>query len=288
MRLIILVILNLCFIQLKAQIIQGGIAIGKSIYWGDLNAPEFSANINNNGGLAFQGFVRYSYPSKTAFKVGLLLGKLQGNDQNSSATWQKERNLNFHSRIFELSVLGEYYIFGFDPTSMEKPFSPYITGGLALVHFDPMTDYRGATYSLQALGTEGQGNPGYASKYNKLAVSIPFGGGVAIKLNSTVNLSVDVIARRTFTDYLDDLSGNYVNYDELKNLNGELAATLADRTNEYLGINEPKQRTTGTQRGGKIVADWYFTAMVGFSFFLSDPDTAMRKKSNYKSSCPKF
>lgn len=288
MRFILLIIINLCYISLNAQIIQGGLAIGKSVYWGDLNAPEFSANLNKNGGLALQGFVRYSYPNKTAFKVGLMLGKLQGNDQNSSAEWQKERNLNFYSRIFELSVMGEYYIFGFDPASMEKPFSPYITGGLAMVYFDPMTVYKGATYSLQALGTEGQGNPGYGSKYNKVALSIPFGGGVAIKLGPSVNLSIDVVARRTFSDYLDDVSGNYVNYDELKSLNGELAANLADRTNEYLGINEPKQRITGSQRGGKVVADWYFTGMVGFSFFLTDPDKAMRRKSNYNSSCPKF
>ncbi len=273
---------------LFGQIVQGGFAIGKSVYWGDLNAPEFSANLNNNGGLAIQGFAKYHFERRAALKVGLLLGKLQGNDQNSNLEWQKERNLNFYSRIFELSAMGEYYLFGFDPISNEKPFSPFITAGLGLIYFDPKTSYRGAEYNLQPLGTEGQGAAGYKDKYSKIALSIPFGGGAIIKINRTINLSLDVVARRAFTDYLDDISGNYVNYNELKSLNGELAATLADRTNEYLGINEPKQRPTGAQRGGKFVSDWYFTGMVGFSFFLSDPENAMRRKSNYKSSCPKF
>jgi hypothetical protein len=288
MKLRILCIICLSCHLLHGQIVQGGLAIGKSVYWGDLNASEFSANLNNNGGLAIQGFVKYHYQRTAAVKIGLLMGKLQADDQNSNLDWQKERNLNFYSRIFELSAMGEYYIFGFDPVSSEKPFSPFITAGLALIHFDPKTNYRGAVYSLQSLGTEGQGNVGFKNKYNKVALAIPFGGGAIIKLNKSINISVDIVARRAFTDFLDDVSGNYVNYNELKSLNGEMAAILSDRTNEYLGINEPKQRVNGEQRGGKFVSDWYFTGMVGISFFLNDPDKAMKKKSNYKSSCPKF
>ncbi len=288
MKLKLLFLFCLSYQMLCGQILQGGLAIGKSVYWGDLNAPEFSSNLNNNGGLAIQAFIKRNYSKNIGAKLGFTLGKLQGNDQNSTLEWQRERNLNFYSRFLELSVLGEYYIFGFDPASDEKPFSPYITGGLALLHFNPMTDYRGATYSLQSLGTEGQGGAGFKSKYSKLAISIPFGGGILVKLSQAINLNVDVVARRVFSDYLDDVSGNYVNFNELKAINGEISAALADRTNEYLGINEPKERLTGEQRGGKFVSDWYFTAMVGFCFFLNDPQNASKRKSNYRSSCPKF
>ncbi len=274
--------------SLNAQVLQAGFAIGKSVYWGDLNAPEFSSNLNHNGGLAVQVFGKYNYKRQAGLKVGLLVGKLQGNDKFSSLDWQVERNLSFKSKLYELSVTGEYYIFGFDPTTTEKPFSPYVTAGVALMYFDPTADYLGTTYRLQPLGTEGQGNPGFGKKYNNAVVSLPFGAGAVIKLSRNLDFNFDIVARRAFTDFIDDISGNYVNYNELKALNGETAAILSDRAPEYFGLSEPLQRPTGEQRGGKFVADWYFTAMAGVAFFISDPDNAYKKKSRYRSSCPKF
>jgi hypothetical protein len=125
--------LFLCFhFSIRGQIIQGGLAFGKSVYWGDLNAPEFSSNLNNNGGLAIQAFIKKNYRNQFGAKLGLLMGKLQANDNNSTQDWQKERNLSFRTRIFELSAMGEYYFFGFDPNSTDKPFSPYVTAGVAV------------------------------------------------------------------------------------------------------------------------------------------------------------
>ena len=103
-----------------------------------------------------------------------------------------------------------------------------------------------------------------------------------------MDISFEVIARRTFTDYIDDISGTYVNYNELASINGEMAAILSDRTPEYLGINEPLNRSTGEKRGGESVKDWFFTAMVSFGFNLTDYESLTTRKSRYKSNCPKF
>jgi hypothetical protein len=213
---------------------------------------------------------------------------MKGNDANSDQKWQKERNLNFRSNVFELGVTGEYYLFGFDPFTNEKPFSPYVTAGLVAGYFNPKTTYNGTEYDLQPLGTEGQGIAGFPRKYNKYFVGIPFGGGAILKVNRAFDISLDIIARRTSTDFLDDVSGNYVNYNDLKAGNGELAAILGDRTNEYLGLNEPSIRNTGDQRGGSQIKDWYFTFMVNLAFTIAEGDTFIRKRRVSTSNCPKF
>ncbi|MBK8700216.1 MAG: hypothetical protein IPN29_12075 [Saprospiraceae bacterium] len=273
---------------LVGQGLQLGLGLGKSVYWGDLNAPEFSANLNNNGGLAIQVFGRYNYLGKAGLKFGALLGKIKGDDAFSSQQWQIERNLNFRSTLFELSLMGEYYIFGFDPFAGEQIFSPYITAGLAGFYFNPTTDYQGNTYELQPLGTEGQGSAAYGKKYSKYAVSVPFGAGAIIKAGQSFDVGFEVVARKAFTDYIDDISTNYINYNELLALNGELSAKLSDRTPEYFGNSEPLQRPTGLKRGGSSVKDWYFTAMVNLVFNITDSDSLGKRKSMYKSSCPRF
>lgn len=272
----------------NAQGIQLGFGVGKSVYWGDLNAPEFSTNLNNNGGTAIQVSGKYNYKGRFGIKAGFLLGKLKGDDANSSQQWQRERNLNFKSNLAEISLTGEYYFFGFQPYGGEQVFSPYVTAGLAGFYFNPKTEFEGNTYELQPLGTEGQGSGKYGKKYNKYAFSIPFGAGAIIKAGRNFDIGLEILARRTFTDYIDDISSNYVNYYELMQLNGELAARLSDRTPEYLNQREPMERNTGSQRGGAGVQDWYFTAMVNLSFNISDSDNLFRRKSQYKSYCPKF
>jgi opacity protein-like surface antigen len=286
------IILSCCSILLLSKVftqnIQGGIGIGKAAYWGDLNSPAFSTNIANNGGTALQIFLKRNMNTQAGIKMSISTMKIQANDANSDQAWQKERNLSFKSNLVELSALGEFYLFGFDPFTNEKPFSPYITAGITAGYFDPKTTYKGVEYDLQPLGTEGQGLPGYKNKYSKYFLGLPFGAGAVLKVNRAIDLNFDIIARRTFTDYLDDVSGDYVNYNELKAGNGELAAILADRTNEYLNINEPKIRNTGDQRGGANVQDWYFTVMVGISFTLAEGDSFVRKKFIKTNQCPKF
>jgi hypothetical protein len=278
----------LLLFNIEAQVIQGGLAFGKVAYWGDLNSPNFSTNISKNGNAAIQLFLKRNLNTQLGVKLSLTSLKLQGDDANSDQIWQKERNLNFKSNVFEMGLTAEYYLFGFDPFTNEKPFSPYISAGIVTGYFNPKTTYNGTEYDLQPLGTEGQGMAGFPKKYGKYFVGVPFGGGAILKVNRAFDVSLDIIARKTSTDYLDDLSGNYVNYNELRAGNGELAAILGDRTNEYLGINEPSIRTTGDQRGGKGVGDWYFTFMVNVGFTIAEGDTFIRKRRVSTSNCPKF
>lgn len=265
---------------------QIGIGIGQSIYWGDLNGPSFNTNFSKNNGFAIQIFGRRYVNNIFAVKANLLFSKVKGDDAFSSQQWQKERNLRFQSVLHELSFSGEYYPFKFLPGREESILSPFLSAGFGAFYFNPTTTYQGNKYELQPLGTEGQGMPGFADKYNRIAASLLFGGGLAIQVGETTTLHLELIGRRSTTDYLDDISGSYVNYQELRNGNGELAARLGDRTNEFFNNTEPISRETGAQRGGALVNDYYFSTTISAAFKFGGGSSFGTRRS--KVMCPSF
>lgn len=285
-NLLLIIIISICGLNdTKSQYLEYGLGIGGSVYWGDLNAPDFGSNLSNMN-FAVQGMAKLNFSKYLAVKGNLLYGKLSGNDANSFQEWQKQRNLNFTSTLIEFAILTEYHLFGYN-FGEENPLSPYVTAGIGAFYFNPTTQYEGVTYALQPLGTEGQGMPGFASKYNRIAIAIPFGAGVKFKVNDRVNFSLDILARKTFTDYIDDVSTNYVAYDELAAGNGEIAANLGNRIGEYLNQDEPVFVETGSQRGGADVTDYYFTGMLTITFKLNR-NVQLFGSHKHRTDCPKF
>lgn len=271
--------------KMDAQYLEYGLGFGASVYWGDLNAPDFGTNIGN-AHLAVQGVGKLNFSKYIAIKANLLYGKLSGDDSKSFVDWQKQRNLNFTSSLTELSVLGELHVFGYN-FGEDNPLSPYITAGLGVFHFNPKTTYQGNQVALQPLGTEGQGLPGFSSKYSRVALAIPFGAGAKLQLTNSMNISLDILARKTFTDYVDDVSTSYVAFDELASGNGVLAAQLGNRIGEFFGQSEPVSLPTGSQRGGSKVSDYYLTAMFTLTFKLNR-NIQLFGAHKHRTDCPKF
>ena len=56
---------------------------------------------------------------------------------------------------------------------------------------------------------------GFSERYRLTEVAIPMGLGVKYRLTERFILGLDAGLRKTFTDYLDDVSGTYVNNDDL-------------------------------------------------------------------------
>src|SRR5690606_12602730 len=95
------------------------------------------------------------------------------------------------------------------------------------------------------LGTEGQhstldeGDSNYGIKpYKLIQPAIPFGLGVRFRLNEVMDFSAELSFRYLFTDYIDDVSANYVDLDVL---DSDLARALSYRGNEtpYAGDAQP-------------------------------------------------
>jgi hypothetical protein len=172
---------------------------------------------------------------------------LSGSDQNTSVErnlWQ--RNLSFRSEIYELGGQVEYEL-----VKIEKGFyrsAPYMFAGVAGFYFNPQAELDGRTYNLNTYRTEGV-------EYSLMQVAIPFGLGFKLALSDKGNVGFEMGWRKTFTDYLDDVSKSYPsNIRQLIETNS-IGAMLSYRTPEI--ISDAPVVTNGAGRGNPDKKDWY-------------------------------
>ena len=276
---------------LFAQSYEAGLMFGGSSYQGDIS-PETvnlsTGKIHPSLGL----FFRYNVNKYLSAKANFSYGTISGDDARSSDEGRRSRNLSFQSNIIEFGITGELNLFGYEPGTLQRRYSPYLFGGVAVFHHNPETNYEGELVELQPLGTEGQGIEGFEEPYKLTQVAIPFGVGMKYAITSRLNIGAEIGFRKTFTDYLDDVSGTYVAYSELLRENGELAAILADRRGELIedGSDVPVIVETGTQtRGNPDQSDWYTIAgiTVSYTFYPKSGLGQNRGKKN-DLGCPKF
>ncbi|MEM9820361.1 MAG: DUF6089 family protein [Bacteroidota bacterium] len=279
-RLLILIFFSFPLIT-SAQSLELGLMLGASGYQGDLSP---STNITSTSGLhpSIGFFGRINRNRLWSYRLSFSYGVVSANDADAQDESRRRRNLNFRSKILELALTGELNFLGRD-----RRLSPYLFGGIALFNFNPQAEYQGRRVDLQPLGTEGQGLDNFPDRYNRVQFSIPFGIGLKFAINDRLNLGVEIGLRKTFTDYLDDVSGTYVNYNELLAANGQLSADLSNRTGEFLGT-DPLQLETGTRRRGNPDSkDWYFINGVTLSYSLFDDKNSWGGKHGKKQlGCP--
>ncbi len=261
---------------LNGQHTELGLTAGTANYQGDLAPSNLKTSFGQTHA-SFGAFGKYNMNNFVAIKLGVTYGTISGDDAETN----RARNLSFKSDLIDVGLTGEFNILGYQPYALERVFSPYVFAGIGFVHFNPRTLHEGEWVELQPLGTEGQGLPDFDAKYGLVQVVIPFGGGLKYAINDTWNLGLEIGFRKTFTDYLDDVSGRYVDEDLLKAGNGELAATLANRSGEAV--------VGGTLRANPDNKDWY--VFTGFSVsynFLDNGLVGSRSRSRKKSGCPTF
>ncbi|MFL5789461.1 MAG: DUF6089 family protein, partial [Flavisolibacter sp.] len=179
----------------------------------------------------------------------------------------RKRNLSFQSSITELSVVGEFYTFDLS----NKRWSPYVFAGLAVFHFNPYAyDKMNNKVFLKPLSTEGEGLQGYpdSKPYSLTQLAIPFGAGVKYAINDNILIGAEVGLRKTFTDYLDDVSSKYADALDLFNAKGQEAVLLSYRGYEVQG-GSPAYPEKGAQRGNPNSKDYYYFTGITISFRLN-------------------
>jgi Domain of unknown function (DUF6089) len=243
-----------------------GIGLGAGHYFGDLNTR---ARINR-AKMAASVFFRKNFGNYIAARVGVSFAQLGYSDiYNSHNQFMYSRNLSFNSKVWELSLQGDFNFFRFMPGEPEYSFTPYITIGAGVFSYDPYAYLNGEKILLRPLGTEGQGSSLYPDRkqYSSMAISIPFGGGFKYALNERTNIGFEVLHRFTNTDYLDDVSKTYVDpsvFPPNPDGSSSNALLLSDRSYE---LGEPIG-TPGRQRGNSRQKDQFVTAMFTVSFNL--------------------
>ena len=273
-------------IQLDAQHFELGVTVGGSNYLGDLTPSGFYTSLGEIN-LSFGAFARYNILGWVAIRGGVNYGKIAASDAKANNGSQRVfRNLSFRSNIFEVALTAEINILRYEAYNLKRPFSPYIFGGIAIFKFNPETQINGKWYDLQPLGTEGQGLNGYPNQYSLTQFSIPLGVGIKFTKNDRWNFGFEFGFRKTFTDYLDDVSRYYPDLVELAQDNGTIAADLSWRTHEIDPEADPPIKGSG--RGDPNDLDWYIFTGFFVSVNLFGNHYIETRKQKVKVRCPNF
>ncbi len=246
---------------LQAQRWHVNVTGGLSNYSGDLQGKPYTFDQSN---FAFGAGAQYDITRNFSAISNISFMKVSASDQFNNADLVF-RNLSFQSNILEWNLLGEYTFL--DMT--KKTFSPFIFGGIAVFHYDPYAyDTLGQKIYLKPLSTEGEGLPQYPGQkpYNLTQFAIPFGGGIKFRVSENIVLAYEVGFRKTFTDYLDDVSTIYADQTILANAKGGKAVEMAYRGNELKG--GAPYPTAGTVRGGSKYKDMYYYTGIRVSIAL--------------------
>lgn len=180
---------------------------------------------------------------------------LSGRDAESSAGGKVRRNLSFTSSNYEFSVTGIFHIWAHRGRFYQRPdYNAYGILGVGGLYFNPKATLEGQKYALQPLQTEGV-------KYSRFAPVIPFGFGAKMKLTPFVNLALEAVWRKTFTDYIDDISTVFKDNASFDN---PIARQLADRRPE---IDLPVL-AAGKKRGDPGNDDMYMLLTVKLEYYL--------------------
>ena len=269
----------------------------------------------------FTASFAHRFGPRYTLRAGLTYGRLQSDDfevadpngQDSKFRWV--RNASFRNDIWELQAVAIFDLFKNEGTSLNRvDLTPYFLIGAALFHHNPKalvpdemvlrTDgpvslpEAGSWVALQPLGTEGQ----YANlestdanfgikPYSLWQFAIPIGLGARYRLTDQLDISIDFTLKWLFTDYIDDVSRNYV---DLGALDSDLARAMSNRsrdatsakgeprdvstwqTNTYTGrdgvdyevISGFGQEYSSNVRGGSSVNDLYYVTSIRIAYVM--------------------
>lgn len=262
-----------CCVVFSVQAQEGiefGGYLGAAHYFGDLNT-DFSLN---NPGLAVGIIGRYNFNERTAIKLTGSMAQVSAYDFDSNNTFEARRNLDFKSRILDASAQFEFNFLPYYHGSKSNYFTPYLFAGLSVSQFNPQTEVcdsspttpasacNGNTslVDLRPLGTEGQFT---GEEYYTVTGGLAFGAGFKLSMNYEWSINVELSGRRLFTDFLDDVSGVYPDFDDLQNLRGDVAVALSDRSSPAIGA-------TDRQRGSSKTKDSFGMITVGVVYYFGD------------------
>lgn len=246
-----------------------GVMGGVAYYLGDLNSTHFFQPSGNVGLI-----IRKNIDNRFSYKTEILYLSLQSDEKNSNDTIAQNRKLHFKTPIYELSGQIEFNFLPYETGNPLYTWTPFIYTGFSLFHFNPKAENpNGEWINLQPLGTEGQGTTTFPDrkKYSLIQFAIPMGGGVKIAVNKSFNIILEYGIRKTFTDYIDDVSTTYAG----PNRQGIWPVDMESNDVRYFSDPTGKEDINyqGVQRGNPDKKDWYSFTGITLSFKLNNNTT---------------
>lgn len=223
--------------------------------------------------LALMAGMRFKQTQQISHKVNLTLGIIAGNDQLTNEPIRNARNLNFRSPIIEAGYNFEFYLrkekrghrFKLRGVKGIKSMGLYPYGffGIAGFFFSPQGRVDNKWTWLKGLNTEGQTLSPTREPYSRFQLAIPLGVGLKYAIDRRWLISIEYGMRKTFTDYIDDVSTTYYPNHLIEEQFGTTAALAADPTQETWVGAAPYQ-----QRGDPTDNDSYMFLIIGANYKL--------------------
>lgn len=248
-----------------------GLTLNGMAYFGDItpkpSIPSFRAGATRpNVALS----ITRRFTPRISGRASLSYGRITGDDakaadqNDSDAKFRYNRNMNFRNDILEFAATGVFDLIENRNNYIKRPdFVPYVFGGVGVIRHNPKgEDAEGNIVALQGLRTEGQ-----SKGYSLGQFVIPFGAGARYKLNKGFDIGIELGFRKTFTDYLDDVSGNYV-ADASVLQPGAARYFGWDITREIPGTYTEAVQG-GQMRGKSNEKDWYSTLGISVNYILA-------------------
>jgi len=291
--------------------VELGLNFGPTFFLGDLGGKvgkgtTFIKDLNYKLTKLMKGAFVSVYPNEwLGFRLAAQYTYVEGIDSIISThgvdeLWRKQRNLDFKSNMWEVYTAMEFFPLQYIKRNDEEydpRFRPYVFAGVGLFHFNPkgsLKDQNGNVtwHELQPLHMEGQGFAEYPDRknYKLTQLNLPYGAGFKYLISGNINAGLELLYRKTFTDYIDDVSTRYIDpalYDKyLSPADAAIAYRLSDKT---IGIVTPGvgRYAPGTQRGSPKHNDAYFSFLLKFGIRLGGDDgNSYNNSARQQSRCP--
>ena len=212
---------------------RAGVSLGSMNYYGDLGHRIVPVELTPEQ-LAWGVSVERLISDRWASKLLYSQGQFRANDRIDDKFL--ERSLNAQTDIRDYTLLFTYYLDNDTFLERKSFLAPYLSVGVGYTDFEVFGDLQDSegqfyhywsdysirsvaensaqadqatlveqdgTYEteLSALNTE--------QAYSTETLSLPLALGLKFRLGDRVNLNLEVMGRFTFTDYLDDVGGDY-------------------------------------------------------------------------------
>ena len=266
-----------------------GGSVGASNYLGDIGGKEqtrrdFVADLKfAQTRFVFDGFARYKVHPNISLKAAFAYGRIKGDDKLTTNTARHDRNLNFRNNLLELTVDGQFFFYEINDVGRayryRNDFRAYAFAGVGGIHHNPkgQLDSQGPWIPLQPLETENV-------HYGKWQFVIPSGVGFYFTISKIHRVGWELGWRKTFTDYLDDISTVYADPATLS----PQAAQMANQSSYVPGITAtelasyaPPSIGNQGKRGDPTHNDAYIFTQ--FSYSYSIKGKSKFAKARYKS-----
>jgi hypothetical protein len=282
MKLYVLIMLFVCTLSMKSQWLWDfGVNASMANYLGDIGGKEGTAkSFVSDIQLAktrwnFGGFARYKWRPKVSLKLALDYIRVEGDDKLSANPGRMYRNFNFRNDIIDLGATGEYFFYENNDLGntyrYRNGFRAYVFAGVGAFYSNPKSLYRGEYVAMQPYGSEG-------TIYRKVIMNIPMGVGFYFTLNKRNRIGFEINYRKTFSDFVDDISGSYASTPPGDPYEQELFL----RTTELSRDENPAaydSHAWGSKRGESTNKDSYLTLGFSYSYVLRGKSSFYRTRN---------